>query len=1121
VSIIRTTLAVLAALNVAAVYGQSAPEQRIEPMHGALYQKPHKAAPVEAAVRPPSLSLSLPQPAVIAMEALTADDMTKVEGREGLESVGVHRRLPSALARSSNEGESNRMEVAGAWRQSAAGPLWRLRLLSRDAFAMRVHFHDFQVGDGRVWIHSDDGQVVGPYSGTGLFQNGDFWSDLIFGQSLTIEYAPAPGSDAEEAVPFEVREISHIWRNPSDLAVGAPAPPLPSLAAAPSLEAKAVGPTSVYAAPGRIEQEASCHLDVTCDPTWAQTARGVGMILYETEGVTGVCSGSMLNTRDSSFEPYFLTAAHCLKTENVARTVLSFWGFQSQTCNASPPALRDVPRTTGGARLLSTVGDFGDPKGDMTFLEILGDLPDGIFFQGWDPNRAPFGSRLTGIHHPRGTYKRISSGRLVPDTIFDTDPETYALIAETDGRTERGSSGSALFSEPGVVVGALSFGLKIDDVCSVNPSPAGYTHFSVFYPEIRRFLDTGGTPPPPAPEPPTVLQSGQPERFSFGARDVQTIYLGANSFLIEIPEDAVRVTLTLASDNPAVDVDLYARFGQDNALVDGRIVSDFVAESDDGNEQIVIDASSNPPLQPGALFASILVFTENAAASGTITAEVELTPPPPLPTQRDLTPGQTETFELPPVPGPRLFTGGPFRIVVPEGATQLDVQVKTTTPGVDVDLHVSRETPPSVQDGSIVADFSSTTLLGEELVTITAESGLAPGTYFASLALWTESTRVEGTIRADVLTGAGPGAGGATVLTSGQPGRFNIDAVDGPTFIGSQIFAVDVPAGANRLVVDLVTETPDADLDLYVRLGQPPTVENRQVVANYSAQGLTGREQIIVDGQSTPPLQAGRYFFGVVVYSENVATTGQLTATVDSGPAVVQLTAVTNAASFEQGVVSPGQIVTLFGAQMGPGQGIQPGLDASGRLPTFVGNTIVLFGGVPAPMFFVRGDQINAQVPYSVAGRGVIDVVVVTGGVTTNVLQVRVQDAAPGLFAFSDGSNRIIALNSDGSLNSPSNPARRGDFVTLYATGGGLTTGPNIEGAPAPSNPIALTRLPVNLQFGGAAQAPFFAGLAPGFAGLVQINIFIPENAPTGSQVPVALNIGGFNAGNQPVIAVQ
>lgn len=1099
--------------------------QDLQPMHGAVYHKPNKGSAAAAEVRPPSLALNLPQPVAAALNPLTTADMARVRGRAGLEAIGVHRRLPAAVVALSEEGGANRTTVSGAWEQTDAGPIWRLQVISREAFATRLHFHDFQVGAGRVWLHAADGQVAGPYSGAGLFENGDFWSDLVFGQSVTIEYQPAPGEAAGLSVPFELREISHIWRDPQTLATGGLAPPpVPGIipqGSGPSAGVKSVSATPVRADAPAVEQEAACHLDVTCSQQWAQTARGVGMILFEQDGSTGVCSGSMLNTRGSSFVPYFLTAAHCLKTESVARTVLSFWGFQSASCNARPPELRDVPRTRGGARLLSTLGDFGDAKGDMTFLEILGDLPDGVFFQGWDPSPQPFGSQVVGIHHPRGTYKRISGGSIVPDRIFDTDAATYAMVAETNGRTERGSSGSALFSEPGVVVGALSFGLKADDVCALNPSPAGYTHFSVFFPMIRQFLDSTGSPPPPPTAPPTVLLPGQSERFSFPARADAVLYNGSDSFVVEVPTDAVRVRITLVSDDPSVDADLFARFDVDNAETTSGFEFDFVSEGPDGNEQIVLDASSTPPLRPGALFVSIRVFTPGAASRGAITAEFELTAPPPLPTQQDLTPGQPVSFSLPAVAGPRLFDSGPYRIVAPEGATQLDVQIKTATPGVDVDLHLSRDTPPFVRDGGIVSDFASISLTGEELITVTPDNGLAPGTYFATLAVWTEDARSEGEIRADVLTGPGPDAGGATVLSSGETGRFNLDAVTSPTFFDGRIFAIDVPAGATRLVVDLVTETPAADLDLFVRLGQPPAVEDLEVVANFKSEGLTGTEQIVIDANSRPPLQAGRYFVGLVVYSPGIATTGRVVATVEAGAPTVELSAVANAASFEGGVVAPGQIVSLFGSQMGPAVGVQPGLDGNGRLPTFVSGTIVLFGGVPAPLFFVRADQINAQVPYSLAGRGVIDVVVITNGVATNVQQVRVQEAAPGLFELGGDPARVIALNSDGSINSPSNPARRGDFVILYATGGGLTNGPNTEGQPAPSNPFALTRLPVTVRFGNVDQSPFFAGLAPGFAGLLQINIFVPDNAPTGGAVPLALFVGGFTGSRQPTIAIQ
>ncbi len=877
--------------------------QQPKPMQGALYQKPEKPASPAAELRPPSLSMDLPLPTVAALDSLAAADMARVQGREGFEAIGVHRRLPANVASLSEEGGSNRTSVAGAWERTDAGPLWRLHVISREAFAMRLHFHDFRVGAGRVWIHSDSGQVIGPYSGTGLFANGDFWSDLIFGQSMTIEYQPADEQGYGVAVPFELREISHVWRDPQKLSVGAPAPPSAGLQMR-GLEgsAKEGGPQSVLAGAPEVEQEAACHLDVTCSPEWAQTARGVGMILFEQGGSTGVCSGSLLNTRNSTFDPFFLTAAHCLKTESVARSVLSFWGFQSQTCNGPKPELRDVPRTTGGARLLSTLGDFGEAKGDMTFLEILGELPSGVFFQGWDPTQQSFGTQVVGIHHPRGTSKRISFGQIVPDRIFGTDADVYAMVAETNGRTENGSSGSALFSQPGVVVGALSFGLKTDDVCALSPSPAGYTQFSVIYPRISQFLENQGGPPPPPPDPPTVLLSGQPQSFQFGPVDSAILFTGPDSFVLEVPADAVRVTLILRSDNPSVDADLIARFDLDNEEFNGDFSFDYISEGPDGNEQIVIQPDSDPPLRAGTLFASVRVFTRGVVSRGTITANIEIAAPPPPSSGETLTSGQPTSFDLPAVDGPTLFAGsGAYRIEVPTGATQLDVRVFTTTPGVDVDLHLRRDQPPAVANGEIIADIESVSLTGNELVTLTADSGLAPGVYFAAMSVWTENARSMGEIRADLTIGSGPDPGAVTLLSSGETGRFDFGAVDSPSFFGGRIFSVDVPPGASRLVVDLVTETAGADLDLYVRLGQPPVVQDREVVANYQSEGLTGTEQIVIDAQSQPPLQSGRYYFGMVVYSTGVASSGRVVATVDAGPPTVQLSAVTSAASFEEG----------------------------------------------------------------------------------------------------------------------------------------------------------------------------------------------------------------------------
>ncbi len=244
---------------------------------------------------------------------------------------------------------------------------------------------------------------------------------------------------------------------------------------------------------------ADCHLDATCYPKWSSSATGVARIFFETSEGSFVCSGTLLNNRQQDFIPYFLTAAHCVGTEEEARSVTAFWLYQTQTCNGELPDFQSVPRTEG-ARLLSTTGfrELRDPQGDMTLLRLEGDLPDGVMFQGWDAASQPIGAQVTGIHHPGsddwGFFKRISFGQIIPDPDSETSADVYATVSYPVGQgyTEGGSSGSALFSSPGTVAGTLSFGKGApDNACRIgSPLLDGYTHFSVFYPHIRQFIDS-------------------------------------------------------------------------------------------------------------------------------------------------------------------------------------------------------------------------------------------------------------------------------------------------------------------------------------------------------------------------------------------------------------------------------------------------------------------------------------------------------------------------------------------------------------------------------------------------------------------------------------------------------
>ena len=196
-----------------ALLAQSAWGQRIGPLVKDNQQR-SEASPAEstaAAVQPPSLRLSLPAPAVATLPPVGPDDLQRLQPQEGQPPViGVHRRLPPGAVTQSFSGGAVKTIAEGAWQSTAVGRLWRLKTTSPSARAMRIHFRDFAIGAGSLWLHSPSGQVVGPYSGSGLYGDGDFWGGIVFGDSLTIEYLPDPAA-TEEAVPFHIVEISHIW----------------------------------------------------------------------------------------------------------------------------------------------------------------------------------------------------------------------------------------------------------------------------------------------------------------------------------------------------------------------------------------------------------------------------------------------------------------------------------------------------------------------------------------------------------------------------------------------------------------------------------------------------------------------------------------------------------------------------------------------------------------------------------------------------------------------------------------------------------------------------------------------------------------------------------------------
>src|SRR5574340_716209 len=385
---------------------------------------------------------------------------------------------------------------------------------------------------------------------------------------------------------------------------------------------------------------------------------------------------------------------------------------------------------------------------------------------------------------------------------------------------------------------------------------------------------------------PIVLTSGARKTFNIPAVSVNTLLSGSNSYQIAVPANARKLTIRLETATPNVDLDIYARFGAQVDVRDGRVVTDYESSSSGGNETIEITPSMNPALRAGTYYIGIGVFTTGINITGAITATVETDDTSSAPV---LQPGTPRAFRIGPVTGPTLMrSSGTFKVTAPAGATKLQGRPTATTAGADIDLYVRFGTPAEVVDGRVVSDYSSTTAGGDETVTVlpTSTPPLRSGDYYVTLALRTTGVEVSGTVTATFETSASRPAG-STLLASGVPGKFSLPAVDQPTlFVGDYGFRVEVPEGATRLEVKLLTSTPNVDTDLYVRYGADVELGDGEAIADWNSSGDTGNETVVITTSSSKPLQPGTYYIGMGLFTTGVAADGKVTATIERTPSL-------------------------------------------------------------------------------------------------------------------------------------------------------------------------------------------------------------------------------------------
>ena len=232
---------------------------------------------------------------------------------------------------------------------------------------------------------------------------------------------------------------------------------------------------------------------------------------------------------------------------------------------------------------------------------------------------------------------------------------------------------------------------------------------------------------------------------------------------------------------------------------------------------------------------------------------------------------------------------------------------------------------------------------------------------------------------------------------------------------------------------------------------------------------------------------------------------------------------IVNAASYAGGSVSPGEIVTIFGSFPGPAGLVTLQLDSRGYVATSLGSAQVLFDGVPAPMIYARAGQVAAIVPYAVSAKTSTQIQVSYQGQNSNAVSIPVAAVAPAIFTVNaSGVGQGSILNQDGTVNSPTNPAGPGLFVSVFGTGEGQTNPPGIDGKPADSPAPTPVATPVTATVGGVNAKVQYAGGAPGLvAGVLQVNVQIPQNVTPGNAVPIVLTIGGKSTQTNVTLAVS
>jgi hypothetical protein len=405
---------------------------------------------------------------------LSSRDLADIEfgaldrSREGPEALRVGVVKPLGVFFALNE-----VSFGAVARAPEGGRVWSAAIRSEHAFGLRIHFDNFWLPpDTELYLFNENGMVAGPYTGAGPLDTGEFWSNMVTGETVYLQlrqFGPA-GIGKTRQTYFDVVDVGHVGRQ---------------LAA--SLDTFTKSFCSYNA---DCVENGECHSGVTA----VDDARNaVAHMQYVKRPYMYVCSGALLNNAEGDGTPYFLTANHCISRDREAGTLETYFQWTVDCDDSCPTQWADpvgVPSMLGSSVVVT------NKTSDFTLLRLDGQVPSGygIDFLGWSTDEVAYsnGEMLYRISHPAAAPQAYSSHRVDISAGTCTSWPRGAWIYSHDvvGATQGGSSGSPVVNSQGLVVGQLSgaCGTNLNDDCDAVNNATVDGAFASYYSQVAPWL---------------------------------------------------------------------------------------------------------------------------------------------------------------------------------------------------------------------------------------------------------------------------------------------------------------------------------------------------------------------------------------------------------------------------------------------------------------------------------------------------------------------------------------------------------------------------------------------------------------------------------------------------------